>query len=530
MEKFLSTETIVIELLLVVTVVAIAVRRLKVPYTVALVLVGLALTLQQSIQVDLTSELILALFVPPLVFEAALRIHFDQLRRDFARVLLLAVPGVIVTTFLVAGILYYSGSLAFSAALVFGALISATDPVAVVSMFRTLGVPRRLAVLVEGESLLNDGTAIVIFNLALAVAITGGFSSLTGLIRFISVSVGGVFIGLLLGWIVSRLIMQVDDYLIQTTLTTLLAFGAYLVAERFHVSGVLAVVAAGLINGNLGPQGLNPTSRIVINNFWEYIAFLTNSLVFLLIGLEVNLPALLNSWEPVLWAILAVLIARAVVVYGASWGMRRFIERVPTSWLHILNWGGLRGAIALALVLSLPTGLDGDRNLMKLMAFGVVLFTLLIQSTTLRPLLKRVGITTLPMEQMEYERRQARLTATRAALHHLERRHTEGLVSTHAWEILKGQLSDQVAAQVHDVQEALRSAPKIEEEELDTALRESLRVQRSAVLGLHHDGVISDETLNQLSLEIDAALNADQADLYQHVFGVRNLVTSQENQ
>ena len=278
------------------------------------------------------------------------------------------------------------------------------------------------------------------------------------------VSIGGVAIGMLLGWVVARVISRVDDYLIQTTLTTLLAYGSYLIAERFHVSGVLAVVAAGLVNGNFGPQGLSPTSRIVISNFWEYVAFLANSLVFLLIGLEVNLPALLAAWQPVLWAIAAVLIARAIVVYGVSrifYGFR-FTERVPLSWLHVLNWGGLRGAIALALVLSLPAGLDGDRNLMKLMAFGVVLFTLLAQSTTMRPLLKKLNLITRPAEQIEYEKQHALLTATRASLSHLERRHAEGLVSTHALDTLKPQLASKLAEQSEAVRRVLKSAPTIE--------------------------------------------------------------------
>lgn len=525
MEKFLSTETIILELLLVVIVVAIAVRQFRVPYTVALVIVGLALTLQQSIQVDLTSELILALFVPPLFFEAALGINFNQMRRDLPRILLLAVPGVIVTTLVVAGLLTYSASLVFPAALVFGALISATDPVAVVSMFRTLGVPKRLAILVESESLLNDGTAIVVFNIATIIALTGHFSFWDSIVEFVRVSIGGVSIGLILGWAVARVIARVDDYLIQTTLTTLLAYGSYLIAERFHLSGVLAVVAAGLINGNFGPQGLSPTSRIVISNFWEYIAFLANSLVFLLIGLEVNLPALVASWQPVLWAIAAVLIARLLVVYGVSrifYGLR-FGERVPMSWLHVLNWGGLRGAIALALVLSLPAGLDGDRNLMKLMAFGVVLFTLLVQSTTMRPLLKKLNLITRPAEQIEYEKLHALLTATRASLNHLERRHGEGLVSTHALDILKPQLANKIAEQSAAVRRVLKSAPNIESEELDTALRGGLRAQRSAVIGLYHDGVISDETYTQLCLEIDAALSAEEEDLYKQVFGVDSL-------
>jgi CPA1 family monovalent cation:H+ antiporter len=520
MEKFLSAETLMIELLLIVTVVAIGVRQLKVPYTVALVLVGLALTLQQSITVDLTSELILALFVPPLVFEAALRINFYQLRQDLPRVLLLAVPGVILTTLIVGGILGFVTPLALPTAMVFGAIISATDPVAVVALFRKLGVPRRLSTLVESESLLNDGTAIVIFNMTTAMALTNNFRFFQGLGDFVVISVGGVAVGLLLGWLVFRLIARVDDYLIQTTLTTLLAFGAYLVAERLHFSGVLAVVAAGLVNGNLGPRGMSPTSHIVINNFWEYIAFLANSLLFLLIGLEVNLPALLAAWQPVLWAIAAVVLARVIVIYGLSGLLSRLMEHIPLRWQHILNWGGLRGAIAFALVLSLPSGFDDDRELMRLMAFGVVLFTLLVQSTTMQPLLVKLGFYSRTPEQNEYEQKHARLTAVRTALNHLEHRQAEGLISSHTWDILKTQLTDQIDAYASDVREMLTSIPKIESEELDTALREALRAQRSAVLGLHHDGIISDDTLSRLSLEIDAALNTDEADLFEHVFGV----------
>lgn len=506
MEQFLSTETIIIELLLVVTVVAIVVRRLKVPYTVALVLVGLVLTLQNSISTDLTSELILALFVPPLVFEAALHINFAELRRRLPIVLVLAVPGVILTALIVGGVLSLFTPLALPVAMVFGALISATDPVAVVAMFRTLGVSKRLAVLVESESLLNDGTAIVVFNLALAVAVTGQFNLVLSLGDFVRSAVGGTLVGMALGWGVSRLIARVDDYLIETTLTTLLAFGAYLVAERFHLSGVLAVVSAGLVMGNFGPQGMSPTTRIVITNFWEYIAFLANSLIFLLIGLEVNLPALLDAWQPVLWAVVAVFAARLIVVYGLGSFMFRFNNRFPFNWLHVLNWGGLRGAIALALVLSLPSSLGTDRELMKLMAFGVVLFTLLVQSTTMSSLLRRLGLVIRQPEQDEYEKRHARLTAARAALAHLDRRHAEGLVSSHAWEQLKPQLIAQVDLLTNGVRDMLQSAPEIEAEELDTAYREVLRAQRSALLGLQHDGIISNDIFNELAAEIDTAL------------------------
>ena len=506
MQQFLSTETLVIELLLIASLVAIAVRRLHVPYTVALVVVGLLLTAQSSLSINLTPELILALFVPPLVFEAAFHLNFIELRRNLVTILVLAVPGVILTTLIVGGLLSLSTWLSLPAALVFGSLISATDPVAVVALFRLLGVPKRLAVLVEGESLFNDGTALVLFNLMLAVALTGQFQPVNSLIEIVRVSAGGIMVGLVLGWGISRLIGRIDDYLIEITLTTVLAYGSYLVAEQFHFSGVLAVVAAGLINGNLGPQGMSPTTRIVLFNFWEYVTFLVNSLVFLLIGLEVDISALLKAWQPILWAVGAVLLARLVVVYGLNWLTGRLTEPLSMRWKHVLAWGGLRGALSLALALSLPTAFGPDRFLLRTMAFGVALFTLLVQATTMSPLIRRLGIRTVSPAQVEYELRHARLTGLRAAEVHIERRHREGLVSTLVWEKLKPRLQEQIALLADAVRELLRVEPTLETEELDITRREILRAQRSAYMGLRGDGVISEEVFEKLTTEVDAVL------------------------
>jgi len=226
MQQFLNTETHIIELLLIASLVAIVVRRLHIPYTVALVVVGLFLTTQSPLNFELTPELILALFVPPLVFEAAFHLNLTELRRNLTSILLMAVPGVLLTTLIVGGIVSFGTGLALPIALVFGSLVAATDPVAVVSLFRLLGVPKRLSVLVEGESLLNDGTALVLFNLMLAIVITGEFNLLSGVLEFIKVSLGGIMLGLLLGWIISRLISRIDDYLIEITLTTVLAYGS----------------------------------------------------------------------------------------------------------------------------------------------------------------------------------------------------------------------------------------------------------------------------------------------------------------
>ena len=506
MTQFLTTETLIIELLLIVSIVAIAVRRLQIPYTVALVIVGLLITTQSQLQLELTPELILAVFVPPLVFEAAFLLNLQELRRNFTPLLILAVPGVILTMGIVGSLLAWGTGLALPIALTFGALIAATDPVAVVSIFRSLGVPKRLAVLVEGESLFNDGTALVLFNLMIGVAVAGKFDLALSLVEFVRVAIGGVVVGLASGWVISRLIARVDDYLIETTLTTVLAFGSYLVAEQLHFSGILAVVAAGLLNGNLGTQGMSPTTRIVLFNFWEYMAFLANSLVFLLIGLKVDIPALVAAWRPIVWAIAAVMLARVIVVYGLNMVSKRFTEPISLRWQHVMTWGGLRGALSLALALSLPVSFGQERSLLLTMAFGVVLFSLLIQATSIRALVRRLKIIIHGPEQIEYKKRQARLTAMRAAENHLERRHREGLLSSHAWELLRPKMQEQIALLAEAVRESLRAVPTLEAEELDTARREILRAQRSAFLGLRQDGVIEEEVFEHLSAEVDAIL------------------------
>jgi len=529
MQQFLQAETLIIELLLVVSLVAIAVRRLRVPYTVALVVVGLFITSQSPLEINLTPELILTLFVPPLVFEAAFHINFAELRRNLPWILMLAVPGVILTMLVVGGIVSWATPLALPIAMVFGALIAATDPVAVVALFRTLGTPKRLGVLVEGESLLNDGTAIVVFNLALIVALTGRFNLLEGVTDFVRVAAGGTAIGLALGWVISRLISRVDDFLIETTLTTVLAFGSYLLAERLHVSGVLAVVAAGLVNGNIGPQGMSPTTRIILFNFWEYLAFLANSLVFLLIGLDVDVRALGNSWQPILWAIAAVLFARILVVYGLGWLANRVADRTPPRWQAVLTWGGLRGAISLALVLPATLRLlSEDAHLIALVkpqfeagqtdvgkggvVRGVALFTLIVQGTTMRPLVRWLRLAVRSEAREEYETRHASLAAWRAAESHLDRMHDQGLVSTPTWEKLKPEIARRVGSSTDAMREVVLVKPELEAAEMDTASRELLRARRGALQDLRRDGIISEEVFGKLSAEVDTMLT-DEAGL-----------------
>ncbi|MCL5997508.1 MAG: Na+/H+ antiporter, partial [Chloroflexi bacterium] len=443
--------------------------------------------------------------------EAALHINLAEFWHNLPGILMLAVPGVILTTLIVGGIAATGTPLSLPLALVFGALIAATDPVSVIAMFRGLKFPKRLGVLVESESLLNDGTAIVIFSVVVAIALTGHFDPVTGVIDFVRVSVGGVIIGLVLGWFISLLIARIDDYLIETTLTTILAFGSYLLADRLGVSGVLAVVAAGLINGNLGSKGMSPTTRIVLFNFWEYVAFLANSLVFLLIGLQVNVPALVANWQACVWAILGVLVSRVVVVYGLSWIVNHLSEPIPIRWQHILSWGGLRGAVSLALALSLPAAIGSQRDLLRVMAFGVVLFTLVVQGATMRPLLRLLHLVERDGSQLDYERRRARLTALRLAEKRLETMHDDGLLSTPTWERIEAMLSERVSNLADQVREAFQADPRLGAAELETAQRELLRAQRSALMSLRSEGVISDEVFEELIAEVDGDLSSGEA-------------------
>lgn len=500
--QFFLIEEQVILLLFIASLVGIAARRLRMPYTVGLVLVGLGLTLVGQVHLEITSDLILGLLIPPLVFEAAYHLNFSDLQRNLKSILILAIPGVLVTTFLVGGVITLGAGYPLEIALLIGALVAATDPDAVVALIRSLGVPKRLQVLLEGESLLNDGTVIVVFNLMLSIVLTGQFSVVASLTQFFMVAGGGLVIGFILGWLFSQMISRINDHLLETTLTSVLAFGAYLVAESLGTSGVMAVVAAGLVNGNIGSKGMSPTTRIVVFNFWEYAAFLATTFIFLLIGLQIDITMLIDNWQPILWAIVAVLVARAVVVYSLS-----IINRdIPLRWQHILFWGGLRGALAPALAISLPASMGPLRGQIQAMVFGVVLFNLMVQGTTLGPFVRRLKLIQRSPTQDEYERRHARAVAIRSSYDHIEQRFREGLISDQTWQTLSSLLKRRQSALIDAVSEVMRRDPDVEAEELDTAWRETLRSQRSTYSSLLTDGFITEDTFERLVGEVDLAL------------------------
>ncbi len=383
-----------IALLAAAVLVAIVTDRIRVPYTVGLVLLGLAVGIvHPGAGLAITPALVLAVLLPGLIFEAAFRIDIAELRPTLIGVLFLAVPGVLIVATIVAVVLHAATGLAFESAFLVGAMVAATDPAAVIATFRRLNAPDRLATAVEAESLLNDGTGIVIFAIALA-ATSGSSSVLDGVVRFVVVVVGSGLLGAAAGFIATQLLRVTQDHLVELAISLVLAYGAYLVADALHGSGIIATTAAGVTLGAYGRRhGLSPRAADSINLVWEFIAFLLTALIFLLIGLAIDINVLLADLGPIAWAILAILASRAFVVYVLLGGAARVVARggrsvVPLGWLHVLFWAGLRGAVSVALVLSLPVDLP-DRGLIAAIVYGVVLFTLLAQGSTADLVIRR---------------------------------------------------------------------------------------------------------------------------------------------
>jgi CPA1 family monovalent cation:H+ antiporter len=394
-----ATITIVIVLLLIASGVGMITKWVPIPYTLALVIVGLvASQLNFLPAVHISPDLILLIFLPALLFEASWNLDLASLRRNLAPILWLSIVGVILSLGIIAAILHFAAGLRWSTSLLFGAIVSATDPVSVLALFRKLGAPKRLAVIIEGESLFNDGTAAALFRILVGIVVgatavsSKGALVLSSFAHFLLACLGGALVGLVFGVVASRLTSFFDDHLLEITLTTIAAYGSFVVADALSVSPVLAVVIAGIVIGNYGrSRGLSEKTQVAVDSFWEYAAFAVNSLVFLLIGMEVPHAPLAPYARDILWAVLAMTIARAIVVYGLFPVLNRFSEPVSGKWQHVVFWGGLRGSLSIALVLSLPLTIAGRAELVA-MTFGAVTFSLLVQGLTLSPLLRLLGI------------------------------------------------------------------------------------------------------------------------------------------
>ena len=384
-------------LLIVATLVALAARRLRVPYTVGLVAAGTLLALAHvRTGASLTGHLLFSALLPPLLFEAALSLPWAELRRDAVPILTLATAGVIVSALVVALGMAWLLHWPWPAATIFGVLIAATDPVSVLATFKETGVVGRLRLLVEAESLLNDGVAAALFALAVAAALAGAGHPGTLALSLALTILGGVAVGALCGGVAVALAGQVTaDHLVETALTTAAAFGSFLLADHVHASGVLATVTAGLVMGNVGAlhRANSPffteRGREVVLAFWDFAAFVANSLIFLLIGVgNARVPFHLLGLGATAAAIGLVWLGRAATVYPLCALFARSARRISRRHQDVLFWGGLRGALALALSLSLPPSL-AYRDQIIVATFSVVAFSIIVQGIAMPLLLKR---------------------------------------------------------------------------------------------------------------------------------------------
>jgi monovalent cation:H+ antiporter, CPA1 family len=379
-------------LLFVSALVAILTRRLRLPYTVGLVLAGMALYfLRVRMQLHLSKDLIFSVFLPPLVFEAALCISWRELKKDLPVVVLLATVGVVLAAVVTAVGMHYALDWDWGSAIVFGVLIAATDPVSVIATFKEAGVAGRLRLLIESESLLNDGTAAVAFVATVGV-LAGEHNNVVSILGSLLLTIGGgALIGTVVGFGFMLLAGRTADYLVEITLTTLAAYGSFFVAEHYHCSGVLAALTAGLVVGNYRPSGgLSDAGRHAVETFWEYVAFLANSLIFILIGLQEAEQHFRGLLLPVLVAIVLVTLGRAAAIYPLCAMFAGSGLKIESRHQHILFWGGLRGALALALALALPDDLPHHDAVVTL-TFAVVAFSVFAQGLTITPLLRRLG-------------------------------------------------------------------------------------------------------------------------------------------
>ena len=532
--------------LILALLVAIAIRWVKLPYTIALVIVGLMVGwlgefwMPEEIELTglLTAETIFFILLPPLLFEGASAMHIQKLKQNWRPITLLAIPGVLLNTTIIGiicwklvwpdtedGLLY---------GLLLGSILAATDPVSVLALVKTLGAPKRLSVLIEGESLFNDGTAVVLFNILLAttLAVLSGvdvslMSIFTaGLSEFLVVVFVGAIAGLLCGLLANWLLLQSEDHLVEIAITLALAFGAFLLAEMLHGSGVISVVVAGLLVGNHGvKEGMTPTARIGMHHFWEVLSFLVNSVLFLLIGYELQA---VFAWDAHVFHLAAVgigaaLDARLVVFPLTALANIQNPNPVSNRWQVAMWWGGLRGSIPIALLLlishvvSHPPEFEFMGEMvsggqitvyddMLIIAFSVVLFSLVVQGLTMKPMLNRLGISGAPAEaEIRYEVALAEVIGSRAALRRLSALNTQGLISDEDHSTLAEPYRRRVKDSEARIVE-LSEANVVHSSRVERARRDLLSAQIEALLDAERKGTISSVVATEVLDRLDKAL------------------------
>jgi monovalent cation/hydrogen antiporter len=516
---------IFVGLLLAVAALALLARKLHISYPILFVIGGLLISFVPGLpKVRLHPELVFLFFLPPLLFPAALFTSWRDFRANLRSISLLAVGLVLFTTAAVAWFAHYFMELPLSAGFVLGAIISPPDAIAATAIAERLRVPRRIVTVLEGESLINDATALVAYRFAVAAVATGSFSLARAGGQFVVAGVGGILIGLAAGWFAEWFLKQVEDPPIEITVSLLTPFAAYLTTERLGVSGVLAVVTAGFYLGPRLPKITNFRTRLQAKPFWDMVEFLLNGFVFILVGLQ--LPEVLRGLSddsiPVrrlVWYALiisfAVIVMRILWVFATTYLPRLFFKKVRRrdpypSWRHvtIVAWTGMRGVVSLAAALALPFTIQNGqpfpaRDLILFLTFIVILATLVVQGLTLPILIRRLGIE--DDRSADREEREARLRANRAAMTRLNEVAERGAVKADALQRLRIEYEDRIRQLESADPENGGARLHLFSSEFERLSHEALQEERRTIIRLRNESVISDEVLRRIQRDIDLA-------------------------
>ena len=512
-------EVILVALLLAVSLLSAAARAINLPYPIVLVVGGAGLGFAGLQEIRLDPDLVLLLFLPPLLYSGAFFANLRELRTAVRPISLLAVGLVLVTMVAVAVTAHaLIDGLSWPAAFVLGAIVGPTDPVAATAIARRLGVRRRIVSVLEGEALVNDATALVAYRIAITATTSAvAFSFADAAWDFLWKAAGGIAVGLVVGWIVAQVRKRLDDPLIENTISLLTAYAAYVPAELLHVSAVLAAVTVGCYVGWMAPQIASPATRLMGFGMWELLQFLLNAFLFILIGLQ--LPSILEALEEtsaatlVGWAVAvsaAVVLVRLLwqwlIVFPIRWLDRRAVmrTRTRTQWQErtIVGWAGMRGAVSLAAALALPTDFP-FRDEIVFLTFAVIFVTLVLQGLTLPPLIRALGVLDDGSEE-EREELKARFYATQAALRRLEELGGE--------EWTRDDTIERMTAAYEYRRRRLKArAGKIDDDEgfedrstqYQTVVREVLEAQRAEIVRLRNAGTISNDVMHRIERELD---------------------------
>src|SRR6266404_3504552 len=493
-----KTEFILI-CLVAVGLLALAARKIRIPYPILLTIGGLVLALIPGVPaIHLDPQLVFDLFLPPLLYPAAVATTWRDFRANLRPILLLAIGLVLATMTVTAYLFHGLAGLPLAAGFVFGAIISPPDAVAALSVTQHIRVPRKIVVILEGESLVNDATSFISFRFAVAAVMTGSFSLGEASTRFLIVAAGGICVGLAIGWLATQVQRRLDDPPVQTMFSLLTPYVAYFAGERLHVSGILAVVITGMVYGWHAPRILRGRMRLLALPVWETVVFILNGVLFMLIGLQLpvvvrSLPAGSMAQAAKLAALVlgAIVLVRFAWIFGTSYlprlVSRTFRHETPAPWQHtaLIAWTGMRGADSLAGAMAIPFVLpDGQpfpgRDLILLLTFCVIFGTLVLQGLSLLPLVRWLRI--VDDRASEKEERNARLKANEAAMARLEEMRSASHIRPEIVEHLRTEYADRIRQLRNEPSHDEQSVTRLFSRDFEELAREALETERQTII------------------------------------------------